>query len=287
MKTKNVLYFLFFSILGTQSIWSQNSLNVMSFNVRYDELFYDADNTSMDDWPHRKGFQADLLEFHQPDVIGMQEPLGHQVAYFSKELPDYGWIGVGREDGKNEGEYNPIFYKKDKMELLSSGTFWLSQNPEKPSKSWDAVYTRICTWALFRLKGSGSKFYVFNTHFDSKGEKARLESARLINSRIKDLEAHIPVFVIGDFNFTPDSPAYATITGQSLQDSKVVSTVDPYGPEGTFSGFRFDKAPTNRIDYIFVNKKVKALRYGVLTDNKNQRYPSDHLPVTVFARFSE
>ncbi|GGW41776.1 endonuclease [Arenibacter certesii] len=254
----------------------------MSFNVRYDELFYDAANISMDNWPNRREFQVALLNFYKPDVIGMQEPLGHQVQYFAENMSDYKWIGVGREDGINEGEYNPIFYKKDKIEALSSGTFWLSQNPETVSKSWDSGYTRICSWALFQLKESGSKFYFFNTHFDSKGENARLESAKLINEKINDLDTDIPVIVTGDFNFTEDSEVYTEITSNGLSDSKKASIEEPYGPEGTFNGFKFNRTPKHRIDYIFVNQRIKVLRYGVLTDSNHQRYPSDHFPVNIY-----
>ena len=259
----------------------------MSFNVRYDELFYDTENTALDNWPNRNEFQVSLLNFHQPDVIGMQEPLEHQVQYFAEHLSNYKWIGVGREDGENGGEYNPIFYNANKFEELSSGTFWLSESPDKVSKSWDAGFTRICTWALFQIKDTRAKFYVFNTHFDSKGEIARLESAKLINRKLENLDEKIPVFLTGDFNFTPDSKAYRDIISGQLSDSKKVSASPPYGPEGTFNGFQVDQTPLHRIDYIFVNQKINGLGYGVLTDSKDQRYPSDHLPVIVFAEFSE
>lgn len=285
MKTSTLIVFLLFAMIGPQMVKDQENISVMSFNVRYDELFYDATNTSKDNWPNRREFQVALFNFHQPDVIGMQEPLGHQVEYLGKALPNYKWIGVGREDGKNEGEYNPIFYKDSKMKLLSSGTFWLSETPRIASKSWDAGYTRICTWALFQLKGSGKKFYFFNTHFDSKGEKARLESAKLLNKRISELESGIPVFITGDFNLRPDTPAYAELTAHGLYDSKKISKTRPYGAEGTFNGFKFNVTPVHRIDYIFVNGPINVLRHGTLTDNLDQRYPSDHLPIIVYAQF--
>lgn len=285
MKLRMPNNIVFLLILLCSWVSAQENIRIMSFNVRYDESFYDAANTSMDNWPNRREFQVALLNFHRPEVIGMQEPLGHQVQYFAENLSDYKWIGVGREDGENEGEYNPIFYKADKIEALSSGTFWLSQNPDKVSKSWDAGYTRICTWALFQFKESESKFYFFNTHFDSKGENARLESAKLINEKINDLDSDIPVIVTGDFNFTEDSEVYTEITSNGLSDSKKASIEEPYGPEGTFNGFKFNQAPKQRIDYIFVNQNVKVQRYGVLTDSYNQRYPSDHLPVNIFVSF--
>ncbi|MCK0158273.1 hypothetical protein MWU65_13845 [Cellulophaga sp. F20128] len=121
----------------------------MSFNVRYDEVYYDAENTALNNWSNRQRLQVSLLNFHQPDIIGMQEPLVNQVKYFVEHLFNYKWIGVGREDGRTEGEYNPKFYKANKLEVLSSGIFWLSESPDKVSKSWVAGYSRICTWALF------------------------------------------------------------------------------------------------------------------------------------------
>jgi endonuclease/exonuclease/phosphatase family metal-dependent hydrolase len=284
---KTISTILLLLAIGLQSGSCQENLNIMTFNVRYDELFYEPGNTSSNNCANRKDFQASLLNFHQPDVIGMQEPLGHQVHFFDKALPGYKWVGVAREDGKNEGEYNPIFYKRHKMEVLSSGTFWLSKTSEIASKSWDSGYKRICTWALFRGKGSGAKFYVFNTHFDSKGKKARLESAKLISKKISALDKNIPVFVTGDFNFLPDSSAYYEITANGLFDGKKVSEKEPYGPKGTFNGFKFDRTPEYRIDFIFVNKRIKVLRYGVLTDSHNQKYPSDHFPVSLFVELTE
>lgn len=287
MKRKTINTFFLFFVLGCSWASSQEQLSVMTFNVGYDELFYDPANTSTDNWPNRKEFQAALLNFHQPDIIGMQEPLANQVGFFEDSLSGYNWIGIAREDGKNEGEYNPIFYKENKLIVLSSGTFWLSETPEKVSKSWDAGYTRICTWVLFKLKESGVEFYMFNTHFDSKGKKARLESAKLINEKIRLLDGSIPLFITGDFNFTPDSPAYAEITANGLFDSKNSSINEPYGPDGTFNGFNFERTPEHRIDYIFVNQQVKVLKYGVLTDSHNQRFPSDHLPVIAFVELSK
>ena len=114
-----------------------------------------------------------------------------------------------------------------------------------------------------------------------------MESAKLINRKLENLDEKIPVFLTGDFNFTPDSKAYREIISGQLSDSKKVSASPPYGPEGTFNGFQVDQTPLHRIDYIFVNQKINVLGYGVLTDSKDQRYPSDHLPVIVFAEFSE
>ncbi|MGQ7870740.1 endonuclease/exonuclease/phosphatase family protein [Sunxiuqinia sp. sy24] len=262
---------------------AQTNLKLMTFNVRYDESIFNKGTPKKNDWANRKDFQVGLINFHLPDVVGMQEPHRHQIDYFDQQLPTYKWIGVAREDGKDEGEFNPIFYRADKFRVLSSGTLWLSKTPEKVSLSWDAGYTRICTWALFENVNSTGQFYVFNTHFDSVGKEARFKSARLLNDTLKIMTANKPVFVMGDFNLAPDSPAYDELTSNGLFDSKMVSEKEPYGPEGTFNGFRFGTIPQHRIDYIFVNKQVNVKHYGVLTDSKEKIYASDHFPVVIHA----
>ncbi|MDR8394592.1 endonuclease/exonuclease/phosphatase family protein [Aliifodinibius sp. S!AR15-10] len=260
----------------------------MTYNIRYDGSVYDAPQLTANHWENRKDVQIGLLNFHHPDVVGLQEALQHQVEYFADNLPGYKWVGVGREDGEQEGEYNPIFYNSKRFTLVKYDTFWLSNTPQKPSKSWDAGYTRICTWGLLEDKQNGTKFFLFNTHFDSKGRVARLESAKLLKEKIKEIAGGTAVIVTGDFNFIPNSKAYKEITsGKLLRDSKKASRYPPYGPEGTFSGFDYNAQLKSRIDYIFVNTKVNVQKYGVLTDSYNQKYPSDHLPVMIEVEISE
>lgn len=277
---------LFYLIFGLEVAYGQDRVAVMSYNVRYDEALFRSEEPKENDWINRKATQAALMTFHAPDVIGMQEPHIHQVHYFEQNLPGYAWIGVGREDGAKGDEYNPIFYNKKKLELIDWGTFWLSSTPEKPSKSWDAGYTRICTWAEFRLKGKKTAFYVFNTHFDSKGELARRKSAQLVNKMIKEMVGSGQVFLLGDFNFNPDSKAYSVITAEGLKDSRLISQNAAYGPEGTFNGFNFGKTPRHRIDFVFVSDNTRVIRYGVLNDSYDQKFPSDHLPVVVEAEIN-
>ncbi|WP_215222738.1 endonuclease/exonuclease/phosphatase family protein [Echinicola shivajiensis] len=268
-------------LMGIGMVRGQEIFSLMSYNVRYDEALFNVGEPKENDWANRKAIQAALISFHEPDIVGLQEPHLHQVKYFEQMLPGYGWLGVGREDGKEEGEYNPIFYNKRKLELIDSGTFWLSDSPEKPSKSWDAGYTRICTWGQFELKETGKPIYIFNTHFDSKGKIAREKSAELINNKIEEIAGKEAVMVMGDFNFSSESSAYKQMTSYGLMDSKRISKARAYGPEGTFNGFRFGQTPQNRIDFVFVNQKVEVCKYGVLTDKYDQKFPSDHLPVMV------
>jgi endonuclease/exonuclease/phosphatase family metal-dependent hydrolase len=252
-----------------------SSVNVLSFNIRYNNPD-DGEHA----WPNRKGMVASVVRFHAADLIGMQEVLRSQIDDLTVLLPNYSWYGVGRNDGKNSGEFSPIFYRRDRFQLLDSGEFWLSKNPDQiGSKSWDAALPRIATWVKFRDRESKQEFIHLNTHFDHLGEVARARSAELILDRLKTLSGNMPAVVTGDFNVPPESEAYATMTSM-LVDSKLESVSEPHGPEGTFGGFTVKVDDTgDRIDYVFVAEGTKVLRYAALSDQWDGRYPSDHLPV--------
>ena len=250
-------------------------MNIISFNIRYNNPG-DGENA----WPNRKEMVTGLLQFHDPDIFGLQEALHDQIKFIDEELPKYDWFGVGRDDGKKEGEFCPVFYRTDKFILLDKGNFWLSETPEKPSLGWDAAIKRIVTWGKFQSKVTGKQFVVFNTHFDHVGVEARKNSAKLIRERIKDMTegVNLPVIVTGDFNLTPDQEPIQMLK-KYFSDSHDITNEPPYGPEGTFSGFDFNADLTRRIDYIFVRGNIEVLEYAALSDSKDQRYPSDHLPV--------
>lgn len=260
---------------GAGNSSAASSVNVLSFNIRYNNPD-DGEHA----WPNRKGMVASVVRFHAADLIGMQEVLRSQIDDLTVLLPNYSWYGVGRNDGKNTGEFSPIFYRRDRFQLLDSGEFWLSENPDQiASKSWDAALPRIATWVKFRDRKSDQEFIHLNTHFDHRGEVARTRSAELILDRLKTLSDNLPVVVTGDFNVPPESEAYATMTSMLL-DSKLESVSEPHGPEGTFGGFTVRVGDTgDRIDYVFVAEGIKVLRYGALSDQWDGRYPSDHLPV--------
>ncbi len=251
------------------------TLRVLSYNIRYNNP-----NDGEHAWPNRKNRVAGLIQFHQADLIGMQEVLRNQIDDLERLLPEYAWTGVGRDDGEDAGEFSPIFYRVDRFELLGSGTFWLSETPEVvASKSWDAALTRIAHWARLLDLRTGQSIFFLNTHFDHRGEQARTQSAALIVQRVAQLASDDPVIVSGDFNVPPTAPAYAAMTS-ALIDSRLVSLTSPYGPEGTFSGFTVGATPLEeRIDYIFVDDSVVVERHGVLSDQWHGNYPSDHLPV--------
>jgi len=262
-------------LLSVAQAQNPTVMKVMSYNIRYANP---NDAEAGNGWEKRKELVAALIGYHAPDLLGMQEALHAQVAYLDSALPDFAWIGFGRDDGKQAGEYAPIFYRKSQFELLGSGTFWLSKTPEKPSKAWDAALPRICTWGHFKAKGSGQEFYYFNTHFDHRGEKAREESAKLIAEKVSAMSGRLPAFVSGDFNCHPNTAPYKAIT-QTLSDAHNVAQAPPYGPDFTFGSFDVGNEQPGRIDYIFVKKSVKVLKTAIFTDQLKGKYPSDHLPV--------
>lgn len=258
-----------------QATFSQSNtpLNVATYNLRYNTA-----NDGVNAWPNRKEMIKGLVQYHEFDVFGTQEALRGQLEDVA-ELKEFGFLGKGRDDGKQAGEHSAIFYRKDRLKVLDSGDFWLSETPDVPGKGWDATCcNRICSWAKFQDLKTKKQFYFFSVHFDHQGVKARQESGKLMVKKIKEIAKNAPTICVGDFNSTPETEqiqAMQTI----LRDARAVSAQPPYGPEGTFNAFKFDAPMKQRIDYIFVSSQIDVLKYGVLTDAKEQRYPSDHQPV--------
>lgn len=270
---KSVLFILTLVCFCISESMAQN-VRLITYNIRYDNP-----DDGVNAWDNRKEDVIALLKFHKADVFGLQEALYHQVTYVEDHMAGFDRVGVGRDNGKASGEYSPIFYNSRRFQLKDHGWFWLSKTPEFPSKSWDAALPRICTYVLLEDYDKHKSFWVFNTHFDHKGAVARDEAARLIMYKINELnEKDWPVVFMGDLNFTPDSKPYSRIDA-AFFDTKKISIEPAYGPEGTFNGFDFNSPLDRRIDYIFVRGKASVKKYGVLTDSKDQRYPSDHLPV--------
>ena len=250
-------------------------MNVATYNLRQNNP-----NDGVNAWPNRKEEVKSLIRYHDFDLLGTQEGFVEQLNDLL-EMKEYAYCGHGRDDGREGGEHSAIFYKKDRFQLLDSGDFWLSETPEKPGLGWDATCcNRICSWAKFRDIETSTEFFFFSVHFDHQGVIAREESAKLMVKKIKEIAGKYPVFCVGDFNSMPDTEQIATMKSL-LTDSKQVSRMAPYGPEGTSNGFHFDAPMEKRIDYIFVSEQIEVLKYAVLTDSKNQRYPSDHQPVVV------
>ncbi len=268
-----VIFYMFSSNLSAQCV------DLISYNIRLD-IESDKENK----WDNRKHFLAKQLKYHEPDIFGIQEGLHHQVEFIDSFLSEYSYTGVGRKNGKEEGEYCAIFYNNNRVKMISGSTFWLSETPGEPSMGWDAAYMRICTYAVFEILESGKKVLVFNGHLDNSGEKSRKESAKLIIDKSAEINKEsYPVILLGDMNFEPETKVYNYLH-KYLSDTKKVSDF-VFGPQGTFNAFDFCEPVKRRIDYIFTDKEaISVLKYAVLSDSRNKRYPSDHLPVYVRVR---
>ncbi len=262
---------------------SGQTLDILTYNIRYDNP-----GDSLNNWDNRREFLISQLQFVEPDIFGTQEGLVHQLKALKSGLEGYDYFGKGRDDGQEGGEFSAIFYNTEKLELLENQTFWLSETPKTPSKGWDAAIKRVCTYGKFRARTGGSLFWVFNTHFDHIGEEARKQSAILIRKMIKQLNPEgIPVILMGDLNLEPDHPAIVALASE-MDDARILAGEKAFGPEGTFNGFEFTTPVTRRIDYIFLSPgNFKLEKYAVLSDSKECRYPSDHLPVYIRAKLEQ
>jgi endonuclease/exonuclease/phosphatase family metal-dependent hydrolase len=227
-----------------------------------------------------------LINDYDFDIFGTQEGTlkNHLADITESGYGDYAYIGEGR-DGGQDGEYSAIIYKVDRFEPLQTGNFWFSETPDIPGRGWDAVYNRICSWGKFRDLETGREFYFFNSHFDNKGSTARLESAKLLLSKMKLIAGDSPAFSTGDFNSKPNTTTIQTILNDGLlNDSYDLSEMAPYGSFGTLNR-QSENVSTKRIDYVFVTSHIKIKEYGVLNDRPDGQYPSDHDPVLVIAEF--
>jgi len=302
--------FLFFAFLCILPILNAQSLTVASYNIRNQNQ---GDADAGNGWQQRCPVITQLIRFHDFDIFGAQEVLHGQLNDMLSELPDYSAIGVGRDDGKTKGEYSPIFYKTDKLLLVKSGQFWLSQTDDKPSVGWDAALPRICTWGKFQIKESGKQFWFLNLHMDHIGVKARLESSKLVVEKIKQICQGEPVILTGDFNVDQTNDGYKYITSSGILWDTYETADIRYALNGTFNAFDVNLKTDSRIDHIFVTQNFQPVRYGVLTDTYRgvvpdesakdiksgnfpkevslhkyiPRLPSDHFPVKVILNFEE
>lgn len=283
MRLANLFFALLHLTLAPPSRASDDpahTINVMSFNLRYN-----TPNDGVHAWPQRKELVATTIRFHRADLIGVQEALHDQMRDLEQMLPEYKWVGAGRDDGKLKGEYSAILYRHERFEALEYGNFWLSEKPEQAgSVGWDAAITRMVTWAKFRDLRSGKTFFHFNTHFDHMGQRAREESAKLLRARVDTIAREAHVVITGDFNANEISSVYAIMTAAPAEGGCVIrnardrSALPHHGPSWTFHGFGSAKERT-WIDYIFVSNGARVLRHAAIYDFGEERYPSDHLPV--------
>ncbi|UCD52457.1 MAG: endonuclease/exonuclease/phosphatase family protein [Phycisphaerales bacterium] len=259
-----------------------SELSAMSFNIRYGTA-----NDGENRWENRRAMVCDLIRRYDCDVVGLQEALRFQIDEIRQAIPEYGEIGVGRDDGKTKGEYSAILYRTDRLKVTDSGTFWLSDTPEVvASTSWGNSITRICTWGRFVQKGSGKAFYHFNVHLDHRSQPSREKSVVLIDRRIARRKHSDPVILTGDFNAGESNPVIRYVKGDKEAVAKpavpLVDTFRVLHPEATEVGTsnRFQaRRSGEKIDYVFAQADIEVLEAKIIFDMLGGRCPSDHFPV--------
>jgi endonuclease/exonuclease/phosphatase family metal-dependent hydrolase len=284
--TRSICLIFFFAIsciVASAQPGKETSVRVMSFNIRYNEP-----RDGVNAWPNRKDKAAGVIRFHKADLVGVQEALVGQLKDLEAALPGFAWCGVGRDDGREKGEFSAILYRKSRFKLLETKTTWLSETPLIPgSKGWGANYARVVTWAKFRDTVSKKTFFMFNTHFDHESVRAREESARILLKLTQDIPGRLPFIVTGDFNTVEDSEPYRIMTAQGtrIKDAGHSSVNPNFGPTSTFNAFG-PLQPKRKIDYVFAREDMKVIEHGVLADQWDGLWASDHLPVLAEIAFS-
>ncbi len=256
----------------------------MSFNIRYGTA-KDGDNH----WTARREMLFDLLRERDADLVGLQEALAFQIDEILAAVPSYGVVGVGRDDAARAGEFSAILFKKNRFRVAEAGTFWFSDTPEVPgSKTWGNNITRISTWARF-IDRDGRGFYHFNLHLDHESQPSREKSTALLRSRIEARAfAAEPVLVTGDFNVGERNPALSTLVARNGADAPFLDSYRVLHPDetivGTFTGFKMDNTAGDKIDYVLVQPGTEVLTAEIIRTKHNERYPSDHFPVSAVVR---
>jgi endonuclease/exonuclease/phosphatase family metal-dependent hydrolase len=257
------------------------SANAQSFTVGTYNLRYDNKKDSGNLWVDRAPVIASLIQFHDFDVFGIQEGLKNQLDDLSAQLKEYSFYGKGRDDGQDKGEHSSVFYKTNVFTLLNKGDFWLSETPEKPGPGWDARLNRICSWVQLQHKQSKKKFYFFSVHYDHQGVKARIESSKLIQQKIKAIAGNEPAIFVGDLNGGRDSEWYKTLASTDWLKDTYLQAAVKYANNGSFNSFGKQNDSNEVIDHIFTSGKFAVYKWGILTDTYHGKYPSDHFPVLV------
>lgn len=286
---------------------SAQSIFVGTYNIRYQNS---GDEKNGNVWATRCKVICDMINFEAPDVFGTQEVLIGQLRDLRAGLDNYDFIGVGRDDGKEAGEYSALFYKKDHLTLLNNGNFWLNETPDKPKLGWDAACIRICTWGEFKQKQTGFHFFHFNLHMDHVGIVARREAAKLIVKKIREIAKGVPVIVTGDFNVDQNNEIFKIFTDSGILKDSYSAARLRFAENGTFNSFDTGLWSSSRIDHVFVSPEFAVDRYGILTNaywtqkeadarkgndapseielnKRDRRAPSDHYPVMVHMEYKK
>lgn len=282
-----IVCLLMSSAIG-QSNKASVEVRVMSYNIRYGTA-----NDGENHWDKRKDFLIETIKAFNPDLLGTQETLGFQRDYLAEKLSGYDVLGVGRDNGKEAGEMTALYFKRNRFEKLDGGHFWLSETPNVPgSKSWDTSLTRMVSWVKLRdkLQPKAKPLMFFNTHFDHRGEQARVESAKLIRRKVVEAAKTCRVIVTGDFNAGEDTQPYQAFFGlneggkSSLRDVYRLMHPTRAANEGTFSSFKADQTSGPRIDWIGVSAEWKVVKAEIDRTQRNNQTPSDHYAMTAILR---
>lgn len=270
-----VAFLLLCPVMFSKGKDEPKELKVMSYNIRLGVA-----NDGTNSWQYRGPATIDMLKAQKPDVMGVQEAYGFQVQVIGDYCKGYKSVGVGRENGKKEGEHMSIFWNSKTVSCLKWGTFWLSDTPEKPSMGWDAACKRTATWALMKDKKTGKKFYFVNTHLDHVGKEAQKNGLKLVVEKIKSMNTQgLPVVLTGDFNIKPSDVALKELDGMMQSARKVAPKTDS---RNTFNGWSV-KSSDKIIDYIYFSGFSSCPEYKTVTEKyAGKPFVSDHYPI--FAR---
>ena len=255
-----------------------NEYKIISYNVRFSSV---PETDGANRWELRRDASIKMVAEQKPLAMGLQEACPDQIDFLDQNLTGYKHIGVGRDDGNRAGEMMAIYYDTTRLTLLNSGTFWLSDTPDKVSIGWDAACKRTCTWGHFKVNDTGFEFLYFNTHLDHAGSQARRNSIKLIVARMAELNPNnVPVFLSGDFNSTTDDTIFEPLKA-SLKDAREVSAISDKNI--TYNGFgTVTDSPNTRkewvIDHIFFSG-VNPMAFRVLNGNYGVPFISDHYPI--------
>ena len=284
MKFNNILSPLLIVALSMtcQAVHGSNNDNneykIISYNVRFSSV---PETDGANRWELRRDASIKMVAAQKPLAMGLQEACSDQIDFLDQNLTGYKHIGVGRDDGNRAGEMMAIYYDTTRLTLLNSGTFWLSETPDKVSIGWDAACNRTCTWGHFKVNDTGFEFLYFNTHLDHVGSQARMNSIKLIVAKMAELNPNnVPVFLSGDFNSTTDDTIFEPLKA-SLKDAREVSAISDKNI--TYNGFgKVTDNPDTRkewvIDHIFFSG-VNPVAFRVVMCNFGVPFISDHYPI--------
>ncbi|MDF1839500.1 MAG: alkaline phosphatase family protein [Planctomycetota bacterium] len=278
--------------LGRES--QKTEVEVMTFNIRYGTA-NDGDNS----WPKRNHLVMEVIHDMRPDVLGLQEALRFQLDEIRTQFPNYGEVGVGRDDGETKGEYTAILYDRQRFDLYFDYTFWLSETPDGvASKSFGNRIPRICTVAFLRDRHTERSFAVYNTHWDHESQPSRVASANLIKLQIEAITSEVhwgqeksdphSNIVLGDFNAGEQNPAFLHLLKPNPLPLKDTYRILHPGANntGTFNAFQ-NKTAGQKIDAILVDSTWTTLQSGIYPTPEGQPNPSDHFPVWARLKFTE